>query len=98
MANFLLDNAVITGGSGMVGAKICFGKKLSSAELDITNTTSVNNYFEINNTFYKIPDENIWNNWYKNSNKNFKFIIKLNRIFTHIKKLSFDKQILKLFL
>ena len=48
MANFLLDNAVITGGSGMVGAKICFGKKPSSAELDITNTTSVNNYFEIN--------------------------------------------------
>ena len=32
----------------MVGAKICFGRKPSSSELDITNTVSVNNYFEVN--------------------------------------------------
>jgi len=41
-----LDNAIITGGSGMVGNNILFGKKPSSIELNITNKTQVNEYFE----------------------------------------------------
>ena len=41
-----LDNAIITGGSGMVGYSIPFGIKPSSRELDVINITQVNEYFE----------------------------------------------------
>lgn len=41
-----LDNAIITGGSGMVGYAIPFGNKPSSLELNVTNYTQVNEYFE----------------------------------------------------
>ena len=41
-----LDNAVITGGSGMVGNNILFGKKPSSTELNIINKIQVSEYFE----------------------------------------------------
>jgi dTDP-4-dehydrorhamnose reductase len=40
------DNIIITGGSGMIGSQIPFGRKPSSQELDITNATQVNHYFE----------------------------------------------------
>ena len=41
-----LKNAVIIGGSGMIGSNILFGKKPSSLELNVTNQTQVNDYFE----------------------------------------------------
>jgi dTDP-4-dehydrorhamnose reductase/SAM-dependent methyltransferase len=41
-----LENAVIIGGSGMVGSNIPFGKKPSSLELNIRNSDQVNEYFE----------------------------------------------------
>uniref|UniRef100_A0A6C0I416 RmlD-like substrate binding domain-containing protein n=1 Tax=viral metagenome TaxID=1070528 RepID=A0A6C0I416_9ZZZZ len=48
MADSILENSLITGGSGMVGANIFFGKKPSSVELDVTNIVNVNNYFDTN--------------------------------------------------
>jgi dTDP-4-dehydrorhamnose reductase len=41
-----LKNAVIIGGSGMIGSNILFGKKPSSLELNVTNQTQVDDYFE----------------------------------------------------
>ena len=37
-------NALITGGSGMIGTCIYFGNKPTSKELDITDNNSINNY------------------------------------------------------
>ena len=45
----LLENTLITGGSGMIGSNIPFGIKPSSAELDITNSTIIHKYFETHN-------------------------------------------------
>ena len=39
-----LNNALITGGSGMVGSNIHFGFKPSSNEMDITNLKSIEQY------------------------------------------------------
>ena len=41
-----LDNAIITGGSGMVGLNIPFGIKPSSLELNVTNAIQINEYFD----------------------------------------------------
>uniref|UniRef100_A0A6C0APD6 RmlD-like substrate binding domain-containing protein n=1 Tax=viral metagenome TaxID=1070528 RepID=A0A6C0APD6_9ZZZZ len=46
MNSINLENAIITGGSGMVGLNILFGKKPSSQELNVTNTDQVNEYFD----------------------------------------------------
>jgi dTDP-4-dehydrorhamnose reductase len=46
--NQILQNAVIVGGSGMVGSNIPFGKKPTSLELDISNKSSVEDYFSRN--------------------------------------------------
>ena len=45
MTSNILENAVITGGSGMVGSNILFGRKPSSSQLDITNQLNVEAYF-----------------------------------------------------
>ena len=41
-----LNNALITGGSGMVGSNINFGFKPSSKEMDITNVKSIQTYVD----------------------------------------------------
>jgi len=41
-----LENAIITGGSGMVGSNILFGEKPSSLELNVTDYSQVNNFFD----------------------------------------------------
>ena len=41
----MLENAVITGGSGMIGSNINFGYKPTSLELNITNINSIEKYF-----------------------------------------------------
>ena len=46
MSSLTLENAIITGGSGMVGSNIPFGKKPSSKDLNITNEMHVNEYFK----------------------------------------------------
>jgi uncharacterized protein YecE (DUF72 family) len=42
---------------------------------------------EINNTFYQLPKEKIWKNWYERASNNFIYCIKLHRFITHMKKL-----------
>jgi dTDP-4-dehydrorhamnose reductase/SAM-dependent methyltransferase len=42
----ILTNALVTGGSGMIGSNINFGYKPSSNELDITSLDSVNKYLK----------------------------------------------------
>ena len=50
-----LNNALITGGSGMVGSNINFGFKPSSNEMDITNLKSIEQYInKISNISYII--------------------------------------------
>ena len=48
MASNILDNALITGGSGMVGQNIDFGIKPTSDEMDITDPHSIACFFKIN--------------------------------------------------
>jgi uncharacterized protein YecE (DUF72 family) len=45
------------------------------------------NTVEINNTFYRMPSEETFLNWKKNSPDDFVYVIKANRFITHIKKL-----------
>ena len=44
MDNNILDNSLITGGSGMIGTNINFGYKPSSNEMNITDKLSINSY------------------------------------------------------
>ena len=48
------------------------------------------NTVEINNTFYKMPEEKNLRNWMDKTPTDFKFTIKANRYFTHQKKLTVD--------
>ena len=43
----MLSNALITGGSGMLGNNLNFGIKPSSSEMDITNMASIKNYISL---------------------------------------------------
>jgi len=43
----MLENALITGASGMVGTNIEFGIKPSSREMDITNVSQINKYVSL---------------------------------------------------
>jgi dTDP-4-dehydrorhamnose reductase len=44
MNSNILTNALISGGSGMVGSNINYGYKPTSQEMDITNSKSINSY------------------------------------------------------
>jgi uncharacterized protein YecE (DUF72 family) len=48
------------------------------------------NTVEINNTFYRMPEEKTLLDWKAKTPANFKFTIKANRFFTHLKKLNTD--------
>lgn len=48
------------------------------------------NTVEINNTFYKMPDEKNLQDWVSQTPSGFKFTIKANRYFTHQKKITID--------
>lgn len=50
------------------------------------------NTVEINTTFYHFPRETTVEKWFLESEEDFKFIIKLNRYFTHSKKLIIDEE------
>jgi uncharacterized protein YecE (DUF72 family) len=45
------------------------------------------NIVELNNTFYKLPDQNVVVHWRENSPKQFQFAVKGSRYLTHMKKL-----------
>jgi len=53
---------------------------------------------ELNNTFYRLPSEKVFESWYKRSPKNFIFAVKVSRFITHIKKLKNCKRPWKIFL
>jgi uncharacterized protein YecE (DUF72 family) len=42
---------------------------------------------ELNNTFYRLPSEAAFLNWYESSPANFTFAVKASRFVTHIKRL-----------
>jgi dTDP-4-dehydrorhamnose reductase len=44
MNKHILENALITGGSGMIGSNINFGHKPTSKTMDITDIKSIENY------------------------------------------------------
>jgi hypothetical protein len=44
----MFDNALITGGSGMVGSNIDFGYKPTSIELNVCNMESIEKYINKN--------------------------------------------------
>lgn len=55
------------------------------------------NYFqtvEINSSFYNFPKKKTVERWYKDSEENFLFSVKVNKIITHIKKFSGTERIL----
>jgi len=49
--------------------------------------TSVFDTVEINNSFYQLPSENTFENWYQSTPDNFIFSVKANRYITHMKNL-----------
>jgi uncharacterized protein YecE (DUF72 family) len=52
---------------------------------------------ELNVTFYRLPSKKTFQDWYKKTPKEFKFVIKGSRFITHIKKLRDCKKPLQLF-
>lgn len=52
---------------------------------------------ELNNPFYRLPLATTFDNWRKNSPKDFLFAVKASRFITHMKKLGVDKQNIKEF-
>ncbi|MBO9658663.1 MAG: DUF72 domain-containing protein [Chitinophagaceae bacterium] len=55
------------------------------------------NTVEINNSFYKLPAEDVFRQWRKDSPRDFLFVIKASRFITHMKKLNLDKDGIRLF-
>lgn len=53
------------------------------------------NFVEINSSFYKIPSPETFNKWKNEVPENFKFTIKVNRYFTHTKKLKIDENFIQ---
>ena len=45
------------------------------------------NTVELNNSFYRLPSEAAFGNWYNSSPPNFIFAVKVSRFITHIKRL-----------
>lgn len=66
-----------------------YPEELSKKEWLIFYSTHFNTV-EINNTFYRIPEEKAVNNWYSITPPEFIFSIKGYRFITHQKKLSVD--------
>jgi len=53
---------------------------------------------EINNSFYKLPSQNTFQNWAEQVPENFTFSVKANRYITHMKKLKNSKEALNRFM
>lgn len=50
------------------------------------------NTVEINSTFYRMPRSTTTENWYKQVPEHFLFTLKINRFFTHTKRLAVDDE------
>ena len=55
------------------------------------------NTLELNNTFYHLPTENAFKNWYESSPPGFIFAVKASRYITHIKRLKDCQEEIKKF-
>ena len=55
------------------------------------------NSVELNVTFYRLPNQSVFKNWYRKTPKSFRFVIKGSRFITHIKKLKETRNSLEMF-
>ncbi len=55
------------------------------------------NTVELNVTFYRLPKESVFKNWYSRTPEDFSFVVKGSRFITHIKRLKQCEEPLKLF-
>lgn len=55
------------------------------------------NTVELNNSFYRLPSENAFTNWYGKSPANFVFAVKVSRYVTHIKRLKNTEEAIERF-
>ena len=53
---------------------------------------------ELNNTFYRLPSENAFTNWYDSSPPDFTFAVKMSRFVTHIKRLKDSEEAVENFI
>ena len=53
------------------------------------------NTLEINNTFYKFPEQKLFDNWYEKAPEAFTFAVKVPRIITHYQKFSKTEKLLE---
>jgi uncharacterized protein YecE (DUF72 family) len=53
---------------------------------------------ELNNTFYRLPSEDAFKNWYNATPEDFMFSVKISRFITHIKKLKDTREALQNFM
>lgn len=56
------------------------------------------NTVEINSTFYRLPKEHTFLNWYKKANQGFVFAVKMWRVITHLRRLQDSDKYLPVFL
>lgn len=47
---------------------------------------------EINSTFYRLPQKEVFDKWKQDTPSNFVFSVKMNRYLTHVKRLILDKK------
>ena len=53
---------------------------------------------ELNNTFYRLPSEEAFKNWYASAPSDFLFAVKISRFVTHIKRLKDSSEALHMFM
>jgi len=53
---------------------------------------------ELNNSFYRLPAENTFANWYDSTPTNFTFAVKVSRFITHIKRLKNSEEAVENFI
>jgi len=53
---------------------------------------------ELNNTFYRLPSEKAFKNWYDSTPPDFVFAVKISRFITHIKRLKDTREALQNFM
>ena len=56
------------------------------------------NTVELNNSFYRLPSETAFANWYNSSPPNFTFAVKVSRFITHIKRLKNSEEAVEKFI
>jgi uncharacterized protein YecE (DUF72 family) len=53
---------------------------------------------ELNNTFYRLPSEKAFRNWYDSTPTGFIFAVKISRFITHVKRLNDTREALRNFM